>query len=82
MKLQSIIQSFILAATLSSDAEAKSHKDAKTYSAPIKKTPLDDTLKEMSFDQYLTSYKIKYLNTFSRAYPEFKETLRPHMHSS
>lgn len=37
MKLQSIIQSFILAATLSSDAEAKSHKDAKTYSAPIKK---------------------------------------------
>lgn len=81
MKLQNIIQSFILAATLSSDVEAKSHKDANTYTAPIKKTPLDDTLKEMSFDQYLTSYKIKYLTTFSRAYPEFKESLRPHMQS-
>ena len=91
MKLESIVNSLLLTSILASGSEAKCsgdkkmksnskvEKELKTFSAPIKKNPMSEQLKEITFDQYLTSYKLKYLNTFANAYPEFKESLKPHM---
>ncbi|XBW35942.1 hypothetical protein QEN19_001514 [Hanseniaspora menglaensis] len=88
MKVENVIKSLILTSILATGSEAKcsEQKDKKmhstqekTFSAPIKKTPFSEQLKEISFDQYLTSYKMKYLKTFSNAYPEFEDVLLPHL---
>lgn len=81
MKIESVVKSFLLSSLLATGTEGKcsDSKKEKTFSAPIKKTPFNDQLKEMTFGQYLTSYKMKYLTSFTQAYPEYKETLKPHL---
>lgn len=82
MKVESVVTSLLLTCMLAGSSEAKSHKNEKTkntFAAPIKKTAFSEQLKEMTFDQYVTSFKMKYLKTFVNAYPESKEALTPHL---
>jgi saccharopepsin len=44
--------------------------EAKIHSAKIHKRPLDDQLKDVTFDEYLKNYGQKYLNMFQKAYPD------------
>ncbi|CEP22242.1 APR1 [Cyberlindnera jadinii] len=44
--------------------------EAKVHSAKIHKRPIDDTLKDATFEEYLKNYGHKYLTAFQKAYPE------------
>lgn len=46
-----------------------SSADAKVHSTKIKKHPLDDRLKDASWDQHVQQLGHKYMNLFQKAYP-------------